>query len=214
MPSRVHVSFSDFGPLSVSREGRRSFASTQPLTYFSFFCLLSSSPPCITFRLHFPPFFIPSFLLLPPSLHLLSHKHTAPPYFSISLLDKKTLFFFPSLFSSKERPEFGPPLQPYMVKCRPLHQVVPKREEEERKRLGRWRKTGEEAATGDALHRTRCPHQAPRPRRGLRVVVNLQKHGRFGRAFWGRTGMSGRGVAVWLRGRGGFSPSAVFTLEA
>lgn len=87
-----------------------------------------------------------------------------------------------------------------MVKCRPLHQVVPKREEEERKRLGRWRKTGEEAATGDALHRTRCPHQAPRPRRGLRVVVNLQKHGRFGRAFWGRTGMSGRGVAVWLRG--------------
>lgn len=81
MLSRVHASFSHFGPLSVSREGRRSFAPTQPLTYFSFFCLLSSSPPCITVHLHFPPFFIPSFLLLPPSLHLLSHKHTAPLLF-------------------------------------------------------------------------------------------------------------------------------------
>lgn len=208
----MHVSFSDFGPLSVSREGRRSFASTQPLTYFSFFCLLSSSPPCITFLLHFPPVFHPVFPPLAPLPSPFISQAHRPLYFSISLLDKKTLAPPPPLFLQGAA-EFGPPLQPYMVKCRPLHQVVPKREEEERKRLGRWRKTGEEAATGDALHRTRCPHHAPRPRRGLRVVVNLQKHGRFGRAFWGRTGMSGRGVAVWLRG-GGFSPSAVFTLEA
>lgn len=33
--------------------------------------------------------------------------------------------------------------------------------------------------------------------------MNLQKHGRFGRAFWGRTGMSGRGSVVE---GGGVSP--------
>lgn len=123
---RVCTCFSHLGPLRRGREGRHSFASTQPLTHFSVFCLLSSCPPCITFLLHFPPFFISSHLpsLLPPTplTFYLTSKHT-PPSISVSPLDKKTLF--PPLFFQGTA-EFGPPLQPYMVKCRQLHQV-PKR---------------------------------------------------------------------------------------
>lgn len=99
-----------------------------------------------------------------------------------------------------------------MVKCGSLHQVVPKREEEERKCLGRWKKIGEEA--GDSRRICIAPGVA-RPQ-GLTLKYTLASRCEFTkiRAVWlcvlGTNGDGGAGLAVWLGGGGLLPISCVY----